>query len=418
MKRINVIYIIVFAFLVLSCNSGLAAVKSKKSRNAEEVLKQGREAFYNYNFDEASALYDEYRSLKNKSRQPVDEEFEIWESELEVASNAFDRVRKIVIVDSISMPLKDFYKAYQLSQSSGEIDLTSGLLGNSGLGADEVGFKSERGDFVIYPKETDGEIRLFERQTLLDNSIEENESLEGKFEKSGDYLYPFMSADGQTLYFANNGNESMGGLDIFVAQKDALTGEYRQPLNLGMPFNSPYDDFMLAIDEENGLGWWATNRNSEEDKVTIYVFLYDEIRKNYPDSTDYLADFAKITSYKDTWVDDNNQLITPAKPVIANRGKNTMHEKKDFEFPLGNGIIYTRLTDFRNRKASDMMRQFMQKQKELDEKEKTLLELRKQYKRNTSGERKILDAESEIESLRQQQKAIKSEILRLEKSIK
>ncbi|MFR3186749.1 MAG: hypothetical protein ACLTOV_01045 [Phocaeicola sp.] len=41
---------------------------------------------------------------------------------------------------------------------------------------------------------------------------------------------------------------------------------------MGMPFNSPYNDYMYALDDFNNLGWFATDRFQPEGKVCIYVF--------------------------------------------------------------------------------------------------------------------------------------------------
>ena len=292
---------IFFLFLGLAVCYPMGAAK-KKAPDPEEVLQQGREAFLNYDFDEAADLYDQYKALMTKAKQPFFEEFDIWESELDVASNAFERVQKIVIIDSISVKKGDFFKAYRLSPSTGEIGLAKNLSSISESGVRELAFLNERKDFLITAQPgSEGDLRLYEHYKLLDGSWESMESLSGTFEKSGDYGFPFMAADGQTLYFANNGEGSMGGYDIFVAQRDPLTGEYLQPLNLGMPFNSPYDDLMMVIDEERGLGWWATDRNSEDGKIDVYVYLIEDIRKNYPEDTENLTDYAKITNYKDTW---------------------------------------------------------------------------------------------------------------------
>ena len=47
--------------------------------------------------------------------------------------------------------------------------------------------------------------------------------------------------------------------------------------------------------------WWATDRNSPGEDVTIYVYLLDETRKNYAPDTEDLKTFAKISDYKATW---------------------------------------------------------------------------------------------------------------------
>ena len=411
---------IYFLFIFLMVGSGVsfgAKAKAKKV-DPEEVLQRGREAFYNYDFEEAADLYDEYRSLKTKAKQSLDDEFEIWESELEIASNAFDRVQKIVVVDSISIPSGRFYEAYKLSSSAGKIAPYS-LLSNDRNGNNETAYVNEGGDYLFYAQEnSDGELRIHEKILLLDHTWEEKESLEGDFEKSGDYAFPFMSSDGQTLYFANNGEESMGGYDIFVAQRDALTGEYRQPLNLGMPFNSPYNDFMFAIDEETGLGWWATDRNAFEGRVNVYVYLLEDIRKNYPDDTENLSELAKLASFKDTWTDDKNQLISPMMPTINTHSEGNRETTKDFELSLGNGKTYIKYTDFKNRKAADLMKQYITKRTELERKEKDLSQLRQQYKTNKSLQTKIIENETEIEDLRLQTYALRNEVLKLEKSVR
>lgn len=413
MKKVLVLN---FLLIIVGINLCMAITPKKKNPDAEEVLKQGREAFNNYDFEEAADLYDQYRSLKTKAKQPIDEELDIWEKELEIATNAFERVQKIVIVDSISVPAKNFFDSYRLAPSAGYLLPSSSIEGLHG--EQNTVYKNENGDYLIFPKENeDGDNRLYEKSLLLDGNWDEKETLIGDFEKSGDYVYPFMSADGQTLYFANDGEDSMGGYDIFIAQKDPITGEYRQPLNLGMPFNSPFDDFMLAIDEENGLGWWATNRNNFEDKVTIYVFLYQDIRKNYPSDIENLSDFAKVTAYKATWTDDKFQPITPIMPALSQ----TLHaedRKVDFELPLGNGKTYYHYSDFRNRKASDMMKQYLNKKNELNTQETILSQLRDKYRLNKNNKDEILAREEKVTELRAQVKALKSEILRMEKSVR
>ncbi|MDE6081303.1 MAG: hypothetical protein K2F70_03435, partial [Muribaculaceae bacterium] len=108
--------------------------------------------------------------------------------------------------------------------------------------------------------------------------------------------------DGVTLYFANDGENSIGGYDIFITRRND-EGKFFQPQNLGMPYNSPYNDYMLAIDEQNGVCWWATDRNKIPGKVTIYTFIPSEMRVNYEVDDPDLASYARIDSYKKTWAE-------------------------------------------------------------------------------------------------------------------
>lgn len=291
-----------FIVLILSCLIALGAKSKAKKADPVEILKKGKEAFSNYEFEEAEDLFDEYKTLIAKSKQKPDEEFETLESQLTIALNAFDRVQKIVVIDSISMPRDQFFSVINLMPSAGKIGNTDTFVLKNGPQSKELSFLNEDRDYLITSMpDADGFLNLIEYRQLLDGSWESLDALKGDFDLDGDYINPFLNGDGQTLYFANDGEGSMGGYDIFVAQKEPLTGESLQPLNIGMPFNSPYDDLMLAIDEERGIGWWVTDRNDPEGNVTIYVYLLDEVRKNYPSSTENLVDYARMRSYKATW---------------------------------------------------------------------------------------------------------------------
>lgn len=409
--------LIILCCLVVSCSLVGLAAKVKKSPTPEEVLEQAREAFFDYDFDRAAELYEQYKTLSTKAKAPMNPDIEVWETELEIAGNAFERVQKIVIIDSISLPRSNFYKSYRLSKSSGQLGKIDEIVTDLQSNNKNIGFLNETGDYIILPElSKDGGLVLYDHYKLLDGNWEKKETLVGDFEKTGDYVYPFMSADGQTLYFSNNGEDSMGGYDIFVAQRDAITGEYLQPLNLGMPFNSPYDDLLMAIDEETGLGWWATDRNSEDNKVTVYIYLVDELRKNYPIDTENLSDHAKITEYKSTWEPGKEKEYKRILSNLPEGGSSIEEKSKDFEFDLGNGKIYYYLKDFRNRKAAELMKQYLSLSSELTQKEVSMQKLRMQYNTNKSLSQEIIKGEKEIDTLRDRTITLKNQILSLEKS--
>ena len=57
---------------------------------------------------------------------------------------------------------------------------------------------------------------------------------------------PFIAADGRTLYFSSNGHPGFGGHDIFMSRK-LDDGTWSEPINLGIPINTPGDDGFLTI---------------------------------------------------------------------------------------------------------------------------------------------------------------------------
>ncbi len=55
----------------------------------------------------------------------------------------------------------------------------------------------------------------------------------------------FVEPDGKTLYFSSKGHNSIGAYDIFVSKRDE-DGSWNSPKNMGIPINSPYDDFFYS----------------------------------------------------------------------------------------------------------------------------------------------------------------------------
>lgn len=56
---------------------------------------------------------------------------------------------------------------------------------------------------------------------------------------------PFVSPDGNTLYFSSKGHQVMGGFDIFKSSKDE-NGEWSTPQNMGFPLNTVDDDIFFV----------------------------------------------------------------------------------------------------------------------------------------------------------------------------
>ena len=117
---------------------------------------------------------------------------------------------------------------------------------------------------------------------------------------------PFLMPDGTTLYFAQKGENSIGGYDIFVTRYDGDTGSFLRAENLGMPFSSTANDYFYAIDEANNLGYFVTDRRQPAGKVCIYVFIPNTTRKIYASenySEEKMRSLARIDRIADSWGD-------------------------------------------------------------------------------------------------------------------
>ncbi len=78
----------------------------------------------------------------------------------------------------------------------------------------------------------------------------------GVINSSYDEEAPFISPNGQTLYFSSNGHETIGGYDVHNAEAHA-EGGWEVPKNLGYPINSVDDDIYFSIGENDKRAYYS-----------------------------------------------------------------------------------------------------------------------------------------------------------------
>jgi outer membrane protein OmpA-like peptidoglycan-associated protein len=97
----------------------------------------------------------------------------------------------------------------------------------------------------------------------------------------------YLHIDGETMYIASEGNESLGGYDIFVSKK--VQGSWTKPVNMGYPINTPYDDFFFASTANGKFAYIASNRAGGKGGYDIYkVIFWGAEKKPVYDMEDYL----------------------------------------------------------------------------------------------------------------------------------
>ncbi len=103
-------------------------------------------------------------------------------------------------------------------------------------------------------------------------------NLGNKVNTAGDELYPYISPQGTTLYFASSGHSIFGGLDLNKTEK-TRSHTFKKPTNLGIPFNSHADDYgMLFSDDYGTEGYFSSNRVTEGESKggdDVYSFSYE-----------------------------------------------------------------------------------------------------------------------------------------------
>ncbi len=243
------------------------------SRYPLKDLYLGELYFTTYQFEQSIVAYKNYLSdLEPDDKKIVEIEHLIKKSEL--GAKLLNRVEDITLIDSSIVNKSDFLRFYDLNNELGTLSQQSIRLTNKAI-HDKIIFTTQRGDRRFFSDSIKGNMNIFTSYKLMDEwspAVSASSVLNTKANEN----YPFLLLDGISLFFSSDGENSLGGYDIFLTKYSSSTKDFLTPDNVGFPFNSTANDYMMAIDELHKTGWFATDRNQNSAKVVIFKFEYND----------------------------------------------------------------------------------------------------------------------------------------------
>ena len=364
---------------------------AKKRNYHDATLYLGRLYAMQYKFDAAEKEFTAYERVKRRDKEAL----ALLEIEREYANKLqrlVSRTEDIQIIDSVIVAKDNLLTAYNLSINGGSLQWAHHFFDKGETEENSVVYMNERETKVYFSRPaTEQGNTLYTMEKMLDNFGNEKK-LPSPISSSEDQAYPFIMSDGLTIYFASKGHESIGGYDLFISRYNLYSDTYLNPNQMNMPFNSPFNDYMMVIDEQKGIGWFASDRYQPEDKVCVYTFIPNlEVRLVITEDEDSLANRAKIGSIKDSWREgvEYSNLLEKVNTT------NTISESKqhDFEFVINNDYTYYHLTDFKSFSAREFFIEATEIERKLVEARKELAVMRAQYAVAASNSSSLLTTE-------------------------
>ncbi len=339
-------------------NLNFAKLK-KVSRNVYFYL--GRAHQLSYRFDEAIANYTIF--LKNA---PADddkiEEAKLYLVQCENSRKMASKIYELTVLDKSPITKNKLLEKYRPVKDVGKLR-RNGDFFDSGVNPDNVMFETERGDVVYFAMtaNTQNSLSIFKMEKWLDG-WGDSKILGNPVNSEHNDAFPFMATDGFTFYFASDRPGGFGGYDMYKAYFDNETQSFLEPINLGVPFNSPDDDFLFVSDEFNQVAWFASNRETRGDALMVYTIKWDgsEVR-NMADNANQVTESAKlmIVAPDGTKKDGKNLRNTySAEDKDKNKGL--------IRFEINDTIVYSKFEDFISAEALQFFKDGYKKEHRMD----------------------------------------------------
>lgn len=369
-----------------------------------------------------SAAAEKYSEFIDKTKD------EAQRSAVQQKLNVCNRLDRMVsnseivcFIDSFVVDKDAFLSVYTMGADAGRIATCAEYFDDDELPGHIS--ETERGMDIFFSDENDDDeplLKLFRRSKVGDD-WGRVQQLQG-IETYGNDDYPFLLSDGVTLYFASDGQGSIGGYDIFVSRMDTESGRFYRPDNVGMPFNSTANDYMMAINEVANLGWFATDRNQPDGKVCVYVFVPNAKKERVNVNAigyDRALAIANISSIADTQVDEEVVRNARRQMTMLIYAQDAARNSADFLFVVDDLNTYKSFADFRSSAALGLFKEWLAGVEKHENDIRQLQNSRDEYAAASAAEKArmrdaILKLENQIENDARALKLKEYEVRRLE----
>lgn len=239
---------------------------------AERLLAEADSLRRVYDFPEAVAAYNAAIEACADSTERLRYEDELVLGENGLSMMDYCNLPRVVARQKFSV--RDFFLFYPL-QDNGWRAIPNQLDSSGTDGIVRALYLPDDATTIFYSAQDKEGIRNIYTSHFQDTLWTAPELINESLTSSSDEIYPMVSPDRKTLYFASKGLYGMGGYDLYSSTYNSETGDWETPVNMGFPFSSPYDDFLFMDTDDGKYSIFASNRNCARDSVCLYVVEYD-----------------------------------------------------------------------------------------------------------------------------------------------
>jgi len=253
-----------------------------KSQNPLIKYYLGRAYHLSYKFDEALVQYDLYAQKATSA----DKKKYLLDSRIAMCNNGkklIQYISDLTVVDNKKIKSENYFYSYELNDYGGKLIIKppefKSKIDKKLESANTVVFLPNSGTEAYFGSYGDNKANgkeIYKISKLPDGKWGKPENLGTTINTPYDEDFPFFSTDGKTLYFSSKGHNSMGGYDIFKSEYDGVTRKWTEPVNLDFPINTPYDDYLFIPDKEEKYAFFASNRETNGDNISVYKILVDK----------------------------------------------------------------------------------------------------------------------------------------------
>jgi len=173
-----------------------------------------------------------------------------------------------------------------------------------------------------------GDLDIYVAQQLNDGTWGKIKNIGSSINTQWNENTPFLSNDGNTLFFSSEGHNTMGGYDVFYSRK--INGIWQEPINIGYPINTTDNNSFFVPSENEESAYFSFFSKKGYGKRDIFEIKLLGLDKPSNIKVEGIAKYDdKIHNNKkdftisiiDTLLHDTIAILSPEKDLAYNEYK-------------------------------------------------------------------------------------------------
>lgn len=241
----------------------------------------GKAYHLNFQFNEAIKNYNVYIQKSGGKPNPnfdTDRQIEMCQNGKKLLTTISD----LVVLEKKEIEYASFFRLYNLSNIGGVILITAEYQTKIDKKKNHTPLihfpdKAQTVYYSSYGESDKGSKDIYCRKRLPDGKWGLPALVAGNVNTKFDEDFPYLSPNGEYLYFCSKGHNSMGGFDVFRSKFDPENNSFGQPENMDFAISSPDNDLFYVVDSLEKNAYFASSRQSENGKIHVYKVRVDRV---------------------------------------------------------------------------------------------------------------------------------------------
>lgn len=241
----------------------------------------GKAFHLNFQFNEAIKNYNIYIQKSGGKPNP---NFDI-NHQIEMCQNGkklLTTITDLVVLEKKEIEYASFFRLYNLADIGGVMLITAEYQSKIDKKKNHTPLihfpdKAQTIYYSSYGDSEKGSKDIYYRKRLPDGKWGLPAPVAGNVNTTFDEDFPYLSPNGEYLYFCSQGHNSMGGFDVFRSKFDPENNSFGQPENMDFAISSPDNDLFYVVDSLEKNAYFASSRQSQNGKIHVYKVRVDRV---------------------------------------------------------------------------------------------------------------------------------------------